>query len=136
VWTAEVEQCAEREAEWARLNRLLNHAQKLDGSVAVTAQRDAIMANRLLLSEPDPVAPLVSSLTSMLREAVTAEVAVLAASYKAALAALESSVEWKQLDSDSRSELLSTCFITHRSVESVRWLPFCQSAGESFETRA
>jgi hypothetical protein len=106
VWTAEVEQCADREAEWARLNRLLNHAQKLDGSVAVIAQRDAIMANRLLLSEPDPVAPLVASLVSMLREAVTSEVAVLRSAYKAELAGLEASAEWKQLGADDRAELL------------------------------
>ncbi len=31
---------------------------------------------------------------------------------------------------------LSTCFITHRSVEFVRCVPFCRSAGRSFETRA
>jgi hypothetical protein len=106
VWTAEVDQRAERETEWDRLNRLLKHAEHLDGSGAVIVQREAIMANRLLLSEPDPVAPLFTSLCSMLRAAMNLEVAALGAAYKAELAGLEQSAEWKQLDADDRGELL------------------------------
>ena len=106
VWTVEVDQRAERETEWDRVNRLIKHAENLEGSGPVIVQRDAILANRLLLSEPDPVAPLVTSLCSILRAAVNSEVTALGAAYKGELASLEESAEWKQLDADDRGELL------------------------------
>jgi hypothetical protein len=106
VWTAEVSQREEREKEWAVLNRLIDHSRGLDGSAAVAGLRDAIFANRLLLSEPDPVAPLVASLVSILREVLLSEVAGLGDAYAVELASLEASAEWKKLDSDDRAELL------------------------------
>jgi hypothetical protein len=106
VWTAATDQRAQREAAWAKLNRLLEHAISLDEASAVRSQRDAVLSNRLLLDDPDPVSPLIEQLCAALRSAVTVAVTALSAAHAAELAELEASAEWRSLDPTTRATLI------------------------------
>ena len=106
-WKLEADRRENREREWSRLERLLGHAGGLNGSDAIAAQRDAIKTDRLLLSDPDPVAPLVTPVSQLLREALSLEMGELKEAYAGEMSSLESSDEWKQLNDGDRSEVIA-----------------------------
>ena len=60
----------ERLPRWDVLRRLLTHAGSRPIAAAVRPQVEAIIAQRLLLAEPDPVKPLLDALTGDLRQAL------------------------------------------------------------------
>jgi hypothetical protein len=106
VWTAAGDQRARRELAFARLNRLLDHAVSLEQTSAVRSQRDAVLSDRLLLNDPDPVSPLIVQLCAALRTALGAEAVALEATHADELAQLESSAEWQSLDPISKATLI------------------------------
>lgn len=105
-WTIAGEQRDQREAGWAKLQRLLTHGSSLDVADEVRTQRDAILAGRLLLSDPDPVAPLIARLGEDLRIALNGAVGELGEAHDRELAGLAESAEWQQIDEDKRAKLL------------------------------
>jgi hypothetical protein len=85
---------------------LLRHADAVAAASDAQVQRDAIEASRLLLDDPDPVAPLISSLAEVLRQELTAAVDALKSEYERLIADLEASEEWQQLDESDRKSIL------------------------------
>jgi len=73
----------------------------------VRAQQKAILDNRLLLSDPDPTAPLITKVSYALRAAVSAAAEAAQAAHGEAIAELEQSAEWKQLDEPAHDSLLA-----------------------------
>ena len=67
---------------------------------------EAIRSNRLLLADVDPVAPVRSTLTTLLRQKVTSADATTRAAFDAAIAAVEGSSPWQRLDASARSRIL------------------------------
>lgn len=112
TWSAADERRTAREAGWASLQRLLFHAASLEAASEISAQRDAIMASRQLLSDPDPVTPLVEDLCDTLRAAVTAAADALSAAREAALAELVATPEWNQLQKADQDYLLTMVGLT------------------------
>lgn len=106
LWATASEHRTTREAAWGILERLLNHAAGLDGAVDIRKQRDAIAVDRLLLVDPDPVSPLISSLAAVLRDELTTAISELRAEYTKQVADLEASAEWQQLEASDRSSIL------------------------------
>lgn len=119
VWSAADEQCATREASWAKLNRLLEHAAGLEGIDDIRSQRDAIRESRLLLDDPDPVSPLVAQLCAALRDAVNTAVEAVRAAHAHELEKLEASAEWQQIEPESRPGLLEQAGLTPVESSSV-----------------
>lgn len=105
-WGTAGEVRVQREAAWATLDRLLGHASSLDEASVVRSQRDAIVEGRLMLESPDPVAPLIDEIASMLRAAVTEAQAQLTSAYESEVASLQASAEWDQLSSGQRDVVL------------------------------
>lgn len=106
IWTNAGEQRAQRERSWTKLERLLEHARELDEAAAIGSQRDAVLSSRLLLEDPDTVAPLIDQVCDALRGAVTSATTELAAAYDREIAGLAASDEWQALDSSDRERLL------------------------------
>lgn len=71
-WADAAQRIRERQPRWRTLENLLKSASDLPVYSTVKPQVDAIRDSRLLLSDPDPVPPLCSQVTSALRTAVTA----------------------------------------------------------------
>lgn len=107
TWTIESEQRGQREAAWSKLSRLLDHAGTLGAATAVRQQADAIRTERLLLSNPDPVAPLVDQLSASIREAIAARVADLATASDDERTALKQSDGWTKLSAEQQADVLA-----------------------------
>lgn len=88
---------ADRVPQWARLQRLLTHADGLVAAYAVRSQVDAILAHRALLDDPDPVKPLLDELVNGLRNALQAKRQHLVALRDREVDALSQTDEWQKL---------------------------------------
>jgi len=100
---------AAREArlpQWEVLRRLLAHAAGRPVTYAVQPQVEAIKAQRLLLSEPDPVKPLLDALAADLRQAVQDARQRVVDARNRELAALHDTVEWNKLSDEQWREIL------------------------------
>jgi hypothetical protein len=106
IWSSASEKRASREAAWAKLDRLLDHAGSLDDADSIRAQRDAILASRLLLDDPDPVTPLIDELCTSLRSALTDALDKARSAYDQEIADLAASDGWDQLDADQQQVVL------------------------------
>ena len=59
-WSSSGEAAKERFPEWLRLERLLHHARTLPVATELNSQMDAIRSQRSLLTNPNPISPLLS----------------------------------------------------------------------------
>ena len=107
AWSSLASKKALRLAGWAELDALLRHADDGGDKDEVTAQRHAILADRRLLEDPDPVGPLASQLATTLRARYTAAVDAYQQARAAAISTLESDDLWAKLDQDQSSAILS-----------------------------
>ena len=112
TWSAAGAQRATREAAWGTLNRLLVHAATTDLAAAIKTQREAIEFDRLLLHSPDPVVPLIKQLSDALRSAVIKAASSVHDDQAKALADIEASAEWQQLEPADRSPVLEASGLT------------------------
>lgn len=118
-WTKSGQRRSARETTWAKLERLLLHANGVPTVDDVRAQRQAILDSRLLLADPDPIAPLVAKLGDALRAAVESAAQEAQAARAVAVAELEASDEWQNLDPASRDLLLVGAGLTPISAPAL-----------------
>lgn len=88
----------ERGPAWSIFQRLLAHAAGRHSVQQVTPQVDAILGQRLLLAEPDPVKPLVDALCSDLRQAVQVARARVFEVREREIGLMQATAEWNKLD--------------------------------------
>lgn len=106
-WQKARELSAQRMAAWDVAQSLVRHASGLEDATDATAQIEAIRANRLLLSEVDPVSPVRSMLSSLLRQKLRSAEETISATFDAAMKTVECSSPWQRLDADRRTRILS-----------------------------
>lgn len=119
TWSASGEQRVRREQAWRTLDRLLSHAASLDVAMSIKEQRDAIEAQRLLMNDPDPVEPLIRELSAALRIAVLDAAKSAKEAQEKALADMEGSAEWQQLDAADRESIGTTAGLGTVAVPTV-----------------
>jgi len=90
---------------WLVLKRLMGHATDLEDADVIQAQIQTIEGQRHLLDEPDPVAPLVASLTQLLRDELNALKTAYDADWQAGEARLKADANWQQLEAEQRYQL-------------------------------
>ena len=95
----------ERRPAWETLQRLLAHAAGRHILQQVRPQVDAILGQRLLLAEPDPVKPLVDELCSDLRQALQVARDMVIEVRARELKAMEATAEWNKLDDEQWRQL-------------------------------
>ncbi len=96
-----------RQPAWQTLERLAGHAGPLAEAQPAITQRDAIRISRLLLADPDPVAPLRGGLADLLRQALNAAHDAQQAAYQAATESLAANATWQKISADDRSRILA-----------------------------
>jgi hypothetical protein len=104
-WTARRDQIAARLPRWEALRRLLRAADGLPIAATVAPQVEAIQAGRLLLADPDPVAPLAAQVTAALRDALGTAHQTYDAAYRAQRTALTATEHWVRLTPQQREEV-------------------------------
>lgn len=107
AWQSALQRRKERQREWETLEALLHHARELDVAARVVNERDAIRDERLLLADPDPVRPLLDTITAPLRESVVAAAEKLRTEHEGALAELEGSDQWQRLSDPDRAAIIA-----------------------------
>ena len=103
---AQAAKIVQREPQWQQLNDLLNHMNGLPEAAALTTERDAIRDGRLLLDDPDKVAPLVHRAADALRAAVNKHVGAYRTEYDRCTKELEAAPQWGKLAPEDRAAIL------------------------------
>jgi len=107
AWTQLKEKNSERLPRWHVLQRFLQHAGKLPAAAEVLPQTQAIHNERALLTDPDPVAPLVAKLTATLRAELLAARQRLVDMREKGLASLAATAEWQRLSPVDQQRILA-----------------------------
>jgi hypothetical protein len=105
-WKKTREGITKREPAWQVLERLASHASILPEAQQSLVQRDAIRSGRLLLADPDPVAPLRSTLADLLRQTLIAAQQAQEAAYQTAIDGLSANDTWQKLSLADQTRIL------------------------------
>ena len=105
-WSAAGEAARERLPEWQRLERLLHHAHTLPVATELNPQMEAIRSQRSLLTDPNPLPPLLSNVTTALRKTVSEAHGHLRKERDREVTELEKSEPWLNLELADRKRIL------------------------------
>jgi len=106
-WQKRKELIQKRLSRWQVLERLYAHARSRPVATEVAPQIEALRINRSLLSDPDPVTPLVTKLTKALREALQDVRKEYVALHEQERQRLEEMEIWKRLTPEQQAEILN-----------------------------
>jgi hypothetical protein len=106
AWDAAATLAAARLPRWQDLQKLLGHAANLTVTAEVRPQVEAIVEQRCLLAEPDPVPPLCERLTQALREALGQAHEAFRQTHEQEMQRLAESELWTKLPEDQRRRIL------------------------------
>ncbi len=104
-WTNTAEAIKKRLPVWNQLTDLLEHAKDLGPYDEIKAEKDAILAQRSLLAEPDAVRPLLDRISDLLRQALNAKLQGYAGAFDQHQAHLAADADWLKLADAQRAEL-------------------------------
>lgn len=97
---------AKRSPVWNELSALLQHAQALGPHAALKADADAVLAQRSLLAEPDPLRPLLDRTADVLRQALNAKLQGHTDLATQQMALLQADADWRKLTDTQREKLV------------------------------
>ena len=106
-WTDLAERICRRWPNWIVLKQLMDHATGIQGTEVIFAQVKTIEQQRHLLEEPDPVAPLVTNLTQLLRDELNYLDNEYTSQHEFGMKRLAEDTNWQQLEPEQRNQLLS-----------------------------
>ena len=107
-WSAADEATQERLPEWHRLERLLHHARTLPVATELNPQMEAIRSQRSLLTDPNPIPPLLSKVTTALRKTVSEANGRLGKEREREVTELEKSDDWLKLKPADGARILES----------------------------
>jgi uncharacterized protein YhaN len=107
AWARTAKAIQDRLPRWNSLNELADHAIKLAEVDDVRQQMQIIGAERQLLADPNPVAPLCDKLTQVLREKLTAYHTRYQLLHIDGMVALEKAEAWSKLSEEQRQYILA-----------------------------
>ena len=105
-WSEASETAQARLPEWHRLEKFVHHARDLPVAVELNTQMEAIRADRALLTNPSPIAPLLLQVTTALRKAVSEARECLRDERDRAVADLAASDLWLKLEPEDAARIL------------------------------
>lgn len=104
---AQEAQVALREPRWNDLGRLVAYLEGLDQAAALQAERQAVLDGRQLLTNPDPVPPLIDRAANALRTALNDAYASYANEFRSTVEALRQQPDWGRLSASDQAAILS-----------------------------
>ena len=114
-WSEAGKAARERLPEWDRLMQFIRHARNLPVAGEVNRQMEAIRSQRMLLTDPNPIPPLLNQVTAALRKAVFAVHGCLSEKRDQEVAELEASDLWSQLTPENGERILRSRGLGHIS---------------------
>ena len=107
-WSAAGEATQECLPEWHRLERLQHHAHTLPVATELKPQIEAIRSQRSLLTDPNPLPPLLSKVTTALRKTISEAHERLRRERDQEVTELEKSDDWLKLEPGDRTRILAS----------------------------
>jgi hypothetical protein len=107
AWTQTRKLITTRLPRWRRLTELCSLAADLPESADTERAVQALLSDRSLLSEPDPVPPLIQSLIGALRSALNHLQEQIESAHTIGQLKLESNQAWKKLDAETKISILA-----------------------------
>ena len=92
---------------WQSLQTFASHAKSLDGAEVLQTQVDQIKEQRLLLAEPDLMAPLMASYTQLLRDELNSLQQAYDAAHAKGMQRLSEDSNWQQLEQEQKHQFLA-----------------------------
>jgi hypothetical protein len=105
-WTKLKESIAKRSSRWARLKELCAMGTGLSETQEIDISTNAIESSRGLLTEPDPISPLIQKILGALRQALNALQSELESTFEREQSRLEGSEAWRKLSPQQRDDLI------------------------------
>lgn len=93
---------------WLVLKKLITQVEGLQNTEVIFTQVNTIEHQRQLIDKPDPIKPLVASLTQMLRDKLNQLDKEYVSRYKQGIQRLNEDTNWQQLEPEQQHYLLST----------------------------
>lgn len=107
AWENAAKKIQQRIPVWEKLQQLLAQSGNLKTAEEARQQSDAIAKSRLLLSDPDPITPLVKSIEETLRAELTAKHTAYQKRVKSEREQLNSDSSWTQLETSQQEQFLA-----------------------------
>ena len=107
-WKALAEKSYARNNQWRELSSAIKHCQGLNGYSDLEREQQAIIDNRSLLKEPNPVEPLLREAIEVIRVAIVAKYEAFQNEFQDCLRDLQEDTIWNKLPPARRQELLAT----------------------------
>lgn len=106
-WTEKSERIDKRWPSWITLKRLAEYANGIQDANVIISQVNHIENDRQLLIEPDPIAPLITTLTQMLRDELNRLDKEYHACHEQGMAKLKADENWNKLEPEQKNTLLA-----------------------------
>jgi hypothetical protein len=119
TWQHTAEKIAKRLPAWNTLKQLLQLSKGLAFHEELQIQYDAILSNRSLLADPDPVESQVKSVTDKLRKAITVLSGQFNSEYQLLKEQLEENANWQKLTPDQQQQILDNYDLNEPDAISV-----------------
>lgn len=113
LWKQLSEQIEKRLPSWQTLQKLLSHCGDMKAAVEIHQQTEAIKHQRLLLTDPDPIKPLLQSLEQELRKELNKLDAKYESQHAEGVKRLQADSNWQQLEPEQRNQLLAKQKLTN-----------------------
>ncbi|MDA3895902.1 MAG: BREX system P-loop protein BrxC [Desulfobacteraceae bacterium] len=118
-WKDLADRIEKRLPAWETLKALLTQARELKDGDVYSAQVAKVEEQRLLLSDPDPVSPLILNVTQTLRDALNDLDAQYQKNHENGMNRLREDDNWKQLEPEQRNHLLSEQMLTEKTKPEI-----------------
>ncbi|WML91012.1 BREX system P-loop protein BrxC [Thiothrix lacustris] len=118
-WKTQAEQIHQRKVQWSLLGDAMQHCKGLVIYAQLDTERHAILQNRSLLANPNPVEPLIKQAMTAVREAITAHLDKYEQEYHACMHDLDADGTWVKLDSAQQQTLLKQHHLDDIPVEKL-----------------
>lgn len=119
IWQQTAEKIAKRLPAWNTLKQLLQFSKGLAFHEELQTQYDAILSNRSLLTDPDPVESQVKLVTDKLRKAITVLSEQFNLEYQLLKEQLEENANWQKLTSAQQQQILDNYDLNQPDAISV-----------------
>ncbi len=106
-WEEQGKRIAIRWPVWTKLQTLLRHADSMVAAATYEVQTKSMIDGRLLLTDPDPVTPMVLAIAQLLRDELNGLSQKYDQQFEAGLEALEHDANWQKLEPEQKNELLA-----------------------------
>lgn len=120
TWRSQGKEIDTRWQKWETLRRLADSSNGLADADILQTQVQAIEDQRQLLTDPDPMKPLIASFTQMLRGELNRLVVAYKEQHDAGMAKLKPDCNWKKLPPDQRNRLLAEQKLTNSDMPKVK----------------